>query len=330
MITEKESRTKEVMKIMGMSEGTYFLSYFLQFFILNIIYAFGVGYFSHLIFYKIPYLYLVLFLWLFGLNVFALAFFCQSFMDSTRLALIISCLIYCLMLFVSAAVYDERTKKLYKIIASLLPPVNLFLGCFTLGIFPGMFFQFTSEHVDKNYNNYSVETSYIMFAIDFFIYLFIGFYLQNVITHEYGIARPWYFLFQPSYWCQKIEKIKRRRQQRLQEKEEENMKQNNQNENNENNENNEVISQDDYTGNEGDFDDNPHKNEEDFQNEDLYRDKDEKNDVFKLRKVKKIYDDGKLACNDISFNLFRNEIFALLGRNGAGKTSLINGKLIFY
>ena len=65
-------------------------------------------------FYQIPYLYLVLYLWLFGLIVFTLAFFCQSFMDTTRLALIVSCLIYCLMLFVPAAVYDEKIKKYIK------------------------------------------------------------------------------------------------------------------------------------------------------------------------------------------------------------------------
>ena len=74
------------------------------------------------------------------------------------------------------------------------------------------------------------------------------------------------------------------------------------------------------------FDDNPNKGNIDFQNEDLYRDKNKKNDVFMLRNVTKVYGDGKMACNNISFNLFRNEIFALLGRNGAGKTSLINGK----
>jgi len=76
------------------------------------------------------------------------------------------------------------------------------------------------------------------------------------------------------------------------------------------------------------FDDNPNEGNTDFQNEDLYRDKDKKNDVFMLRNVTKVYGDGKMACNNISFNLFRNEIFALLGRNGAGKTSLINGKYI--
>ena len=111
MVMEKESRSKEVMKIMGMSEGTYFLSYFVEYFILNIIYAFGVGYISKVTFYFIPYMYLVLYLWLFGLNIFALAFFCQSFMDTTRLALIVSSLVYLLMLFVSVAVYDDSKKK---------------------------------------------------------------------------------------------------------------------------------------------------------------------------------------------------------------------------
>ena len=77
------------------------------------------------------------------------------------------------------------------------------------------------------------------------------------------------------------------------------------------------------------FDDNPNKGNIDFQDEDLYRDKDKKKDIFMLREVTKIYKDGKMACNKISFNLFRNEIFALLGRNGAGKTSLINGKFIY-
>jgi ATPase subunit of ABC transporter with duplicated ATPase domains len=89
--------------------------------------------------------------------------------------------------------------------------------------------------------------------------------------------------------------------------------------------------QDSESNNSSVFDDNPNEGNNDFQNEDLYRDKNKKNDVFMLRKVTKVYGDGKMACNNISFNLFRNEIFALLGRNGAGKTSLINGKfkLIF-
>ena len=93
-------------------------------------------------------------------------------MDTTRLALIVSCLIYCLMLFVSAAVYEDNIKKTYKVISALLPPVNLLLGAFTMGEFERMYFHFESKDVTSNYRNYSLSTCYIMFTIDFFIYLF--------------------------------------------------------------------------------------------------------------------------------------------------------------
>ena len=330
MVVEKESRAKEVMKIMGMGEGTYFLSYFVEYFIVNIIYAFAVGYISKLTFRFIPYMYLVLYLWLFGLNIFALAFFCQSFMDTTRLALIVSCLIYCLMLFVSAAVYDDNIKKTYKIIAALLPPVNLLLGAFTIGEFERMFFYFKTKNVDKNYINYSMSTCYIMFTVDFFIYLFLGYYLQNVIPHEYGVAKPWYFLFLPSYWFGDCCK-KKNSDLEYETSDKKSKKIKTQTKKVENGQNEEIVTEKieiqdmvSESSNNSIFDDNPHKGNDDFQNEDIYRDKDKKNDVFMLREVTKVYGDGKMACNKISFNLFRNEIFALLGRNGAGKTSLIN------
>ena len=332
MVVEKESKAKEVMKIMGMGEGTYFLSYFVEYFIVNIIYAFAVGFISKLIFYKISYLYLVLYLWLFGLNIFALAFFCQSFMDTTRLSLIVSCLVYCLMLFVSAAVYDRSIKKKYKILSAFLPPVNLLLGAFTFGEFERLYYTFESKHVNENYVNYSIATCYIMFTVDFFLYLFLGYYLQNVIPHEYGVAKPLYYIFMPSYWfgdcCSKKKEIYQPNNKLANEINNQDNQENQDNtvhamiDNEKKEDNLDKISN--QSSNSSIFDDNPHKNEIDFQNEDIYRDKSRKNDVFLLRNITKVYSDGKMAVNDVSFNLFRNEIFALLGRNGAGKTSLIN------
>ena len=309
MVVEKESRSKEVMKIMGMSEGTYFLSYFVEYFIVNIVHCFTVGFFSYLTFNKIPYFVHVLYLWLYGLDIFALAFFCQSFMDTTRLALIVTSLIYCLMLFLSAAVYDENIKTIYKTLASLFPPVNLLLGDFIFGKFEGKFYSFHQKDINETHLNYKISTCYIMFTVDFFIYLFLGYYLQNVIPHEYGMAKPFYFLFTPSYWCGEKEKEDEQKIEIYNETTEENGK---------------IKKEEDSISNNSIFDDNPHKEDDNFQNEDLYRDRNKNEDVFMLRNVTKVYDDGKMACNKISFNLFRNEIFALLGRNGAGKTSLIN------
>ena len=185
-----------------------------------------------------------------------------------------------------------------------------------------------------------------MFTADFFIYLFLGYYLQNVIPHEYGVAKPWYYIFLPSYWCGDCCSRKNKKKEINESK---NVKQNKNIDSTKKNDKefngsiqsiqignglndvdlivkqNDLVSQ--HSNNSSVFDDNPNEGNIDFQNEDLYRDKDKKNDVFMLRDITKVYGDGKMACNKISFNLFRNEIFALLGRNGAGKTSLINGKL---
>ena len=41
----------------------------------------------------------------------------------------------------------------------------------------------------------------IMQIVDVFLYLFLGYYLQNVLPHEFGIKRPVYFLCTSEYWC---------------------------------------------------------------------------------------------------------------------------------
>lgn len=65
MVNEKETKAKEGMKIMGLSEGTYFLSYFIMFFILNAIYSVAGAFVCELYFKHIPiiYLWLTFFLW---------------------------------------------------------------------------------------------------------------------------------------------------------------------------------------------------------------------------------------------------------------------------
>lgn len=45
--------------------------------------------------------------------------------------------------------------------------------------------------------------------------------------------------------------------------------------------------------------------------------------ALKIRGLKKIYPDGKLAVDNVSMTMYEGQIFALLGHNGAGKTTVI-------
>ncbi len=316
MVGEKETKAKEGMKIMGMNESTYFLSYFIQYFIINLFQSFVNALIIQFVFEHIPYflIFLVFFLW--GLCVFSLIFFFQSFIDRTRVALILSLLIYFVMTFMSMAVFNRRVKKEIKILVSIFPPVGIFLGVVEFGKFESNFKDLKYKNVPTIYLNYSVLWMYIMFIIDFFFYLFLGFYLQNVISHEFGISRPFYFLCTKSYWCGDDKKNNKVNQELKNEEKNSNTDNNTNANNNAETENKQLN-----------IKKNNKKDKEkqlNFQSEDLYKDKTKKNDVMKIRNIKKTFDDGKTAVNGVDLNLYKDEIFALLGHNGAGKTTLIN------
>ena len=292
MVNEKETKVKEGMKMMGLTENIYFLSYFIQFFVINIFYAITNSLVVYFIFPHIPWGVLCIIFFLFGINIFILAFFFQSFIDHTRIALIICLLIYYVMFFLSMAVINRSVKKWLKILTSFLPPVVLELGIIIIGDFEINFKNFEWKDINVVYRHYSMLYMFIMFIVDIFLYLFLGFYLQNIINHEFGISQKWYFLCTKKYWCDDYNKNK-------QVENELNTEENNEINNNNNIDNN------------------------NFESEDLYNDK-TNNDKIIINSLKKIYDDGKIALNNISFNLYKEEIFALLGHNGAGKSSLIN------
>eukprot|EP00968_Pinguiococcus_pyrenoidosus_P011730 scaffold969_cov155-Pinguiococcus_pyrenoidosus.AAC.1 len=39
-----------------------------------------------------------------------------------------------------------------------------------------------------------------MLIVDIFIFYFVGWYLDQVAPRTWGVPKPYYFLFQPSYW----------------------------------------------------------------------------------------------------------------------------------
>ena len=312
MVSEKESRAKEGMKIMGLEEGIYFLSYFLQYLVINIFVSIINTIIVIFIFTKIPFYFIYLLFFLWGINVFALAFFFQSFIDTTKIALILSLLIYFIMYFASLAAIKETSSQGLKIGLSFFPPAVLEISIIMMGEFESHFREYKPRYFSNIYTNYSLFRMMLMFIVDFLIYIFLGYYLTMVLPHTYGIRKPFYFLFTSEFWCRKKNKSKDEIQ----------------NENEENSINTHSTS---LSGFDTQKDFNIKKNmtliynnDPNFEDENLYKDKMGKEDVLKIRNLTKKFEDGKISIDNLNINFYKDEIFALLGHNGAGKTTLIS------
>ena len=315
MVSEKESRAKEGMKIMGLGEGIYFFSYFLQYLVIDIFVSIFNTVIVVYVFTKIPFYFIYILFFLWGLNVFALAFFFQSFIDSTKIALILSLLIYFVMYFASIACIQETSPQGLKIGLSFLPPATLEITIVLLGEFESHFREFKPRYFSNIYTNYSLLRMVIMFVVDFFIYTFLGYYLTLVLPHTYGIRKPFYFIFTPEFWCGKKKHI-------FSPSEENSIKSHSMtNSITATGSNLDIIFYNNPTAASLPLTDEKNPN---FESEELYSDRIGKDDVLRIRNLTKKFEDGKIAVNNLNLNFYKDEIFALLGHNGAGKTTLIS------
>ena len=81
------------------------------------------------------------------------------------------------MFFLATAVMDDSAAKGLKIILSISPSIALELGILIFGHFESHFKNLTWKHFTKTYKNYSIGWMLGMMFLDFFFYLFLGYYL---------------------------------------------------------------------------------------------------------------------------------------------------------
>ena len=316
MVGDKESKIKESMKIMGLEEGQYFLSYFIQYTVINIFSSIINAALFTVFLDRISYYHLFVTLLLWSLNVFALIYFFQSFIDKTKIALVLSLVIYFMMYCVSLACMFEGGSLAAKIGLSLFPQVCLNNGILLFSKFQYHFRTFKDREFFEIYTTFSVGLMYIMFVVDFFLFLFLGFYLNNVLPHDFGIRKPLYFIFTSDFWCSN-KKRNNDEKKLIDKKLEENAEEDNK-------ENKHVVygSKDDIIKDE--LDEKLYGDSPNFESEEIYKNRNKNDDKLKIRNIVKMFGDGKIAVNGVNLNFYKDEIFALLGHNGAGKTTLIS------
>ncbi|KAJ8385274.1 hypothetical protein AAFF_G00191510 [Aldrovandia affinis] len=198
VVYEKEARLKETMRIMGLDNGILWLSWFISSLIpllasaslLVVILKMG-----NLLPYSDPGV-VFLFLGSFGVVTIMQCFLITTIFSRANLAAACGGIIYFTLYlpYVLCVAWEDY---------SLLSPVAFGFGCEYFALFEeqGVGIQWSnlfSSPLEED--SYSLNTSIILMYFDAFLYGVMTWYIEAVFPGQYGIPRPWYFLFTKSYW----------------------------------------------------------------------------------------------------------------------------------
>jgi len=126
IVGERQNKTKDVARSMGVSESSYWLSWFLYYAIgMTLVTAVMAALLTFLVF-KYSELQLVFaILWLYGLALFGYVTFMQVFFTKPTLASIVSSLFFFAISFVDVVIKDPYLGEHFKLLASLFPSITV-------------------------------------------------------------------------------------------------------------------------------------------------------------------------------------------------------------
>ncbi len=208
IVSEKENKVRESMKIMGLTDFSYWLSWFAyHLFSVTVISLLCVIILSFNVTVNSNNLIMFIFFWIFGMSLFGFAIFIQSFFSRTRIAAITGTLVYFGTSFLNVVIEDPKVEAPHKNFASILSTVAVVRGSsvlarFEVGTEEGLQF----DNLDKEYQHYTFQNCLLIMTLSFFMFLILGIYLDNVFPSAYGLRKkPLYFL-EASYWCKQPSK----------------------------------------------------------------------------------------------------------------------------
>ncbi|XP_072430717.1 retinal-specific phospholipid-transporting ATPase ABCA4 isoform X2 [Chiloscyllium punctatum] len=207
IVLEKELRLKETLKIMGVSNWVHWVTWFIDSFTMmaaSTVLATIVIMRGNVLHYSNSFL-LFVFLLVFTVATIMQCFLMSVFFSKANLAAACSGIIYFTLYLPHILCYawQDRMTKNMKLAASLLSPVAFGFGTEYLSRYEeqGRGLQWDNIRASPvEGDEYNLLLSIQMMLFDAFLYGILAWYLDAVFPGQYGIASPWYFPLQSSYW----------------------------------------------------------------------------------------------------------------------------------
>lgn len=290
VVAEKESKVREGMRMMGLKDSAYWISWFLQYLIINVVIALGVaGIACGWLFIYTSYGLFFLFIFLYGMAIYAFALFLASFFYMARLASIVGCMIYFACYILGELIIMNDVNEVVKDVVSIFPPIALSFACQSIVELNVAQIGMQMSSMSMIVESYRLNSCLIIMAASFVLYFLLSLYCDNIIPNQSGVSRSYFYFLTKSYWREGTEKITPSDlvQEADAEKEGTGVK------------TYEPVSE-------------------------TLKAKEAANECLKVTKLQKEYFNGTKAVQGITLTMYKGQIFALLGHNGAGKTTTIS------
>ena len=288
IVYEKETRLKEVMKVMGLGNSIHWIAWFITSFVIlfstSIVLAFILKFGTVLSYSNVWVVLFVLFSYVIPTITFC--FLISVFFSKANIASAVAGIVFFLW-YLPYTFYrtwqDDITSNAPKFMLCLFSNVAFGFACTYLAYFEQQGTGVQWHNINDSpvfQDDFSIGYVILMMYVDALIYLLLALYIEQVFPGEYGVAKKWYFPFQKSFWKSET-----------------------------------VLSRSDVN-----FDPNFQTKGKNFENEPS-----EMNIGVQVRNLVKVYSTGnKLAVDDLSINFYKDQITSFLGHNGAGKTTTLS------
>ncbi|RHZ01022.1 hypothetical protein DYB31_010702, partial [Aphanomyces astaci] len=292
LISEKETKARELMKILGVPESAIVLSWYITYgaiFVVAAVLQAVVG--KVVLFPNSNVLLLLVFFLLFGWAVLAYGYMVSAIFSKSRTGTYIGMIGFFAMYLVTAGFNDTSAAK-SKAIACLFAPAALTFGVKSLAESEASGIGITSANAGSDINNFKFTTAILFLVVDVIMYTLLGLYFERVVPKDYGVTETWYFAVTPSYWRKKLTKktAKAVSADAL------------------------AVALDVHSDNMEDV--GIELKQQETSGHALR--------IQNLRKVFAVPGGEKVAVKGINLTMYKNQITCLLGHNGAGKTTLIS------
>ena len=201
LVKEKESGAKESMRMMGMTDAPYWISWWLHFTMINTLVSLAawgvllinVNHYSDKI-------YLLAFFWLYGEAIFGQILFLQSFFSASKYAGIVSTIVYFGASLVNQALDSATLSRGLKVTLSLIPQAAIHQGAVVYANYECTGVGLNPSTASVVYDGYSFDTALYMMAASAVLFTVLGLYLDKVIPSTYGKRRSPCFCLAPQYY----------------------------------------------------------------------------------------------------------------------------------